>query len=128
MLSKAGPAKRSRLVRFAVCVVLLAALSSCATRPHARLTHTERAACGAEGGFESRSAFGFPICQVAYADGGKACTGKSDCQGRCFSDTPEQSRIVGAPAVGQCQANRYEPGCHAVVEGGKLATPDICED
>jgi hypothetical protein len=126
MLSNGG--QRGRLAYLSVCVMLFGALSSCATTPRGRLSDAQVSACSAEGGFESRSAFGAPICQLAYADAGKACAGKSDCQGACLSNTPAQPRAIGAVAVGQCQAHRYEPGCHAVVEGGKLATGDICED
>ena len=128
MLSNDGAGRRPHLVHLAVCAILFGALASCATGPHGKLPKAQVLACRAEGGFESRSAFGFPLCQVAYADGGKTCSGQHDCQGRCLSDTPEQSRSIGAPAVGQCQAHHYEPGCHAVVEGGKLATQDFCED
>ncbi len=128
MLKNDSAARRPYLARLAVRAILFGALASCATSRSANLSKAQLAACHAEGGVERRSAFGFPLCQVAYADAGKTCSGKQDCQGLCLSDTPKQSRRIGSPAIGQCQAGRYAPGCHAAVEGGKLSTQDICED
>jgi hypothetical protein len=105
--------------------LLLAALmlTSCA-QPAKTLSKAERKACVAEGGYESRSAFGYPICQADFADAGRTCSDKSDCQGRCLvmlDGPPGPLPQPGDPAKGVCQPRSYTPGCYAEVEQGKVA-------
>ena len=53
-----------------------------------------------------------PTCVVRYADAGKACTDKSDCQGRC---------LVGSEGTGQCEVDDDPCGCKIEMKGGKQA-------
>jgi hypothetical protein len=105
--------------------LLLAALmlTSCA-QPAKSLSTAERKACLAEGGYESRSAFGYPICQADFADSGRACSDKSDCQGRCLlmlDGPPGPVPKPGDAAKGICEPRRYTPGCYAEVVDGKVS-------
>jgi hypothetical protein len=109
-----------------------ALIGSCAAPPK-KLSRVERASCAAEGGFESRSAFGFPICQIRYADGGKICAGKADCQGRCILSVDGEPNAPlpkpGQAATGICDATQYNPGCFATIEGGKVTAEGAwCEE
>jgi len=116
----------ARLTRVAVTGILL--LSGCDLHRRPALSKAEVGICVARGGHESRAPFGLPICQVPYQDAGKVCSGKADCVGQCLSDAPANaaSVAVGAPAVGQCQAESEAFGCFARVEGGKVAERYIC--
>ena len=89
--------------------------------------------CIAQHGYESRSAFGYPICQLHYSDAGKTCSGKADCLGQCRSsvDGPQESThpLAGQETKGLCTAEKYSPGCFVTIEGGKVtANGAICED
>lgn len=105
---------------------------SCASTVE-RLGASERRTCVAKGGYESRSAFGFPICQFRYRDGGKSCSDKTNCQGQCrlSVDGSEQVPIPhpGEKATGLCEAEQYSPGCFVTIEGGKVtAEGAVCEE
>ena len=115
-----------------VAVLLVTVIAGSCSLPK-RLNVSESRTCLGHGGYESRSAFGFPICQFRYADGGKVCADKADCQGRCLRsvDGPRQTPIppAGEAVEGLCQAERYNPGCFATIEGGKItAAGEVCED
>ena len=111
-------------------VTALTVLASCVTGSGPTLSKVEARECRANGGFESRSPFGYPMCKFRYADAGKSCAGQSDCLGRCLSDAPENaaSVAVGTPVVGRCEAIKQSFGCYASVEGGKLIEPYYCID
>lgn len=111
-------------------VALAFSAASCADPRERGLNPAERTACRASGGYESVSAFGFPICQIDYADAGNVCSSASDCTGRCLAEAPTEPLVgrIGTEAEGRCEPRRYTPGCHALVENGKLATPYICDD
>lgn len=117
------------LTRFFLLSMLAFSLTTCAG-PRKHLSSKEAASCRAEGGYESRTAFGYPICQHIFADAGKTCLGKSDCLGRCLSSLDGEGPWpkAGDTATGKCQATEYFPGCHAVVERGKLQDSGICDD
>jgi hypothetical protein len=117
----------------AAAAVLGVVIAGSCGGPPTRLDVSKRRACVAQGGYESRSAFGFPICQFRYADGGKACTDKADCEGKCrlSVDGPPQKPIPEPSqlAKGVCQSEHYSPGCFAIIEGGKVtAAGAFCED
>lgn len=89
--------------------------------------------CIAQHGYESLSAFGYPICQLHYSDAGKTCSGKADCLGQCrlSVDGPHETprSLAGQAAKGLCTAERYSPGCFVTIEGGKVtAGGAICEE
>jgi hypothetical protein len=121
-----------RYTRITAAILTVVIAGSCSSLPE-RLDVSESRICVAQGRYESSSAFGFPICQFRYADGGKTCVDKADCQGRCLMsvDGPRQTRIPrgGEAAKGLCQAQQYNPGCFATIEGGKItAEGAVCED
>lgn len=62
-------------------------------------------------------------CVVPYADAGKVCHDRSDCQGRCLATGTD---ATGA-ATGICQRDATSSfGCHGWIENGKAQT--ICID
>ncbi len=65
-------------------------------------------------------------CVVPYADAGKACRDKADCEGKCLLG-PESDAVTGAEATGVCQANDSPFGCYAEIVDGKVAAA-LCVD
>lgn len=122
-----------RYLPLAITALLtLFVVGSCSSPPK-RLEATARRSCLAQGGYESRSAFGFPICQFRYADGGKTCSGKVDCQGQCLIsvDGPPEKPLPksGDWANGTCQSEQYSPGCFVEIEDGRIGSEGaFCED
>ena len=121
-----GPAMYLRIVLLSV---LALGLTTC-SGPRKHLKPAEAASCRANGGYESSSAFGFPICQHRYSDAGKTCDGKANCLGRCLFEHSGSGPFpkAGDTASGKCQPTSYYPGCYAEVEGGKLQDDGLCED
>lgn len=127
-------------MRIQICQIVffiaLPLLGSCDLHrplPDHRLRHlseTDIRACVAEGGYEDWGGFGEVFCQFRYSDGGKICSGKRDCQGRCLVElggSGLQSK-VGDHALGQCQAVLQTFGCSQTVEGGKIVADNGCDD
>lgn len=115
-----------------MAVVAGIAVGSC-VHPPRKMSRSDAKACTAQGGYESRSPFGFPFCQFRYSDGGKQCSGKSDCEGRCLHSVDGGPKDPvpkpGDPAKGLCEAEKSSFGCYAVVEDGKIAGEGaICWD
>ncbi|GAA0335653.1 hypothetical protein GCM10009087_52650 [Sphingomonas oligophenolica] len=108
----------------------VALLSGCTLHRPPTLAEDEARVCLERGGHQSRAPFGPPVCQLPYADAGKACSGKADCRGECLSDAPEHANIVaiGTPVAGRCEAGTNTFGCYARVENGKLAERYGCTD
>lgn len=119
-----------RAARIYTALCLFGVAGGCAMATQSKLTAVQANSCRASGGFESSAPFGMPICQYRYSDGGKSCSGKLDCSGRCLSDAPANAQeiAVGTPTPGHCEAMKQTFGCFARVEGGKLAEPYYCED
>lgn len=115
----------------ALLSIVAIAVGSCSSPPK-RLNTSERRSCIAQGGYESRGPFGSPFCQFRYPDGGKVCSGKSDCEGKCLLSVdgpPGSDPRPEEPARGLCEAERSTFGCYAVVEGGKVSPEGaICVD
>jgi putative hemolysin len=83
----------------------------------------DRAACTGSGGrVERRGRMGAELCVMPFADAGKACTDKADCQGKCVSTGNDP-----AATAGQCQADDRLFGCYSEIKGGK-AVNTICVD
>jgi len=61
-----------------------------------------------------------PACVVRFADAGKRCTDKSQCQGLCLLDGDHPADL-GAPAHGRCQEEDDPCGCKIEVKNGKVA-------
>jgi hypothetical protein len=69
--------------------------------------------------------FGLPACVRPLPDGGKACTDKADCEGRCLNaGTPLPT---GTAASGTCQREEPLGGCWQEVTGGR-ATQAWCAE
>ena len=119
-----------------VALIALVILGSCdlhrpITRHNLRhLSETDLRACVAKGGYEDSGGFGEVFCQFRYSDGGKICSGKKDCQGRCLVELggsgPQTN--IGDRAVGQCQVVLQTFGCSQTVEGGKVVADNGCDD
>lgn len=83
----------------------------------------DRTACLSSGGrVERRGRMQAELCVRPFADAGKACTDKADCQGKCVSTGNDP-----AAAAGQCQADDRLFGCYSEIVGGKAANT-ICVD
>src|SRR4051794_21921333 len=111
-----------RIASLAACILMLFVVVSCTDPRRPKLSASEARECKARGGYQSRGGFGEPFCQFRYSDGGKACTGKADCQGSCVSDMPADARLGTIPAgtavAGRCAAEQSQFGCLALVEDG----------
>lgn len=91
------------------------------------LAAIDKEACAAKGGeVRQEGMLGTWRCVVPYADAGKACRDKADCQGKCLLP-PESEAVTGGEANGACQANDSPFGCYAEVIDGKVAGA-ICVD
>lgn len=75
-----------------------------------------------------RGLLGAMICVKPYNDAGKACSGKSDCAGRCVATRMPKGvpPTVGAKVNGVCEAESPSLGCLAEIEKGRLKTPMLC--
>lgn len=67
-----------------------------------------------------------PACVIAYADAGKTCSDKSDCQGRCLYQG-EAPADPAAAVTGQCQATSDPCGCFTTVVKSHVG-PGMCVD
>jgi len=89
------------------------------------LAEIDQEACAASGGVvRQEGMLGMYRCVRPFADAGKACRSKSDCEGKCLATddaTPDQD------VIGACQAEDSPFGCYAEVEDGKIQNA-ICVD
>lgn len=114
-----------RILAFTAVAALL--LSACAptAEPAAPSAQTLAAQCSAKGGsIQPVGKAQIPTCVVLYADAGKACTDKSQCEGACIL---EGNLEPASDVTGQCQKNNRQFGCYAKVVNGK-STGAICVD
>jgi hypothetical protein len=93
----------------------------------------ERAACSERGGsIVTRGMLGSPMCAVPYADAGKICSDKTECQGECRATRagPGGPPIrQGDKISGRCDADTQAGfGCFSLVKDGRAAQPEICVD
>ena len=116
-----------------IVALLFGALAACAPgaeiapAPAAATATLDPAACAARHGtIRPVCRMQRPACVIAYADAGRACQDKSDCEGRCLleGDAPADPN---ARVTGQCQATSDPCGCRTEVDGGKVAA-SICVD
>jgi putative hemolysin len=88
------------------------------------MSAADRAACEQSGGtVQRRGRIGMEQCVHRFADAGKTCTDKAQCEGKCVASAVSPD----TPAVGQCQADDKLYGCYAEVRDGK-APAAICVD
>lgn len=107
--------------------LLLAACAPTAPAPAPAPPSAEAqaSACAAKGGAMTPVGKAqIPTCVIPYADGGKACADKSDCQGQCVLEGNLEAQ---GPVAGACQKTNRQFGCYARVVNGK-ATAAICVD
>lgn len=81
----------------------------------------DSAACQARGGqVRPVCRRQLPRCVIRYADAGKQCTDKSQCQGMCLVDGGRPLE-TGEVAQGRCQEDDDPCGCKIEVKNGKVA-------
>jgi hypothetical protein len=114
----------SLLATASLALSLLAACAPTAQAP-APAAQCADATCAARGGtMQPVGRMQRPTCVVPYADAGKTCSDKADCQGACIAEGNLEAQ--GA-TTGQCQKTNVQFGCYAKIVGGK-STGAICVD
>lgn len=114
----------SILATASLALSLLAACAPTAPTP-APAAQSADASCAARGGsMQPVGRMQRQTCVVPYADAGKACSDKADCQGSCIADGNAESQ---AATAGQCQKTNVQFGCYAKIVAGK-STGTICVD
>ena len=112
--------------RLAAEGLALSALAACApaTPVVAPTAQSAEAACAARGGaLQPVGRLQRLTCVVPYADAGKTCSDKADCQGACIAE----GNLDTPATTGQCQKSNVQFGCYAKLVNGK-ATAAICVD
>jgi len=104
----------------------LSLLAACAPAPASQpAAQSADASCAARGGsMQPVGRLQRPTCVVPYADAGKTCSDKADCQGACIAEGALDAQDA---TTGQCQKTNVQFGCYAKIVGGK-ATAAICID
>ncbi|PIB93320.1 hypothetical protein [Caulobacter sp. FWC2] len=109
----------------AIAALMLSACAAPSSQPTAPSAQTLAAQCAAKGGaIQPVGKAQIPTCVVPYADAGKACTDKSQCEGACIL---EGNLEPANNVTGQCQKTNRQFGCYAKVMNGK-STGAICVD
>jgi hypothetical protein len=89
------------------------------------LASVDQEACSNAGGeVRQEGMLGMYRCVKPYADAGKACRSKSDCEGKCLA---ADDAAPDKETTGVCQADDSPFGCYAEVEDGRI-TNAICVD
>lgn len=115
----------SILATASLALSLLAACAPAAQAPAPTTAQSADASCAARGGsMQPVGRLQRPTCVVPYADAGKTCSDKADCQGACIAEGNLEAQ--GA-TTGQCQKTNVQFGCFAKIVNGK-ATAAICID
>lgn len=108
----------------AVAALLLSACAPTA-QPAAPSADYLVAQCSAKGGsVQPVGKAQIPTCVIPYADAGKVCTDKSQCEGNCIL---EGNIETTGDVAGTCQKTNRQFGCYAKVVNGK-STGAICVD
>lgn len=114
----------SLLATASLALSLLAACAPASPGP-TQTAQTEAATCATRGGtMQPVGRMQRSTCVVPFADAGKSCSDKADCQGACIADGNAESQ---AAVSGQCQKTNVQFGCYAKIVGGK-STGTICVD
>ena len=111
----------------ALTAVAALLLGACAPNAQPATPSAENlaSACSAKGGsIQPVGKAQIPTCVIPYADAGKVCTDKSECEGACILEGNIET--TGAVA-GTCQKTNRQFGCYAKVVNGK-STGAICVD
>jgi putative hemolysin len=116
--------KISILATASLALSLLVACAPASPGP-TQAAQSEDAICAARGGaMQPVGRIQRQTCVVPYADAGKICSDKADCQGACIADGNAESQ---AATTGQCQKTNVQFGCYAKIVNGK-STGTICVD
>ena len=73
--------------------------------------------CAGRGGVPTDGPFKERYCRVPYADGGKRCTDKSQCQGACIV-LGGVATSHATPVAGVCETANVQYGCFSILEQG----------
>lgn len=114
-----------RILALSAVAALL--LSACAptAQPAAPSADNLVAQCSAKGGsVQPVGKAQIPTCVIPYADAGKTCADKSQCEGNCILEGNLEAQ---GEVTGQCQKTNRQFGCYAKVVNGK-STGAICVD
>ena len=123
----------ARVTMFLLAGVLLVGVLTfmSPTRTHEPPIHPASAAlggCAGRGGVPTDGPFKERYCRVAFADGGKRCTDKSQCQGACIVlGGGAKSAAHPGPIVGVCETANVQYGCFSILEQG-AAVQTACVD
>jgi hypothetical protein len=117
------------MTRTIATLAAFALLTACAPSAPAPkpMTSTQamEASCTARGGkIQNVGRIQMPTCVVPFADAGKSCTDKAQCQGDCILAGNFEDK---GSVTGQCQQSSVQFGCFAKVVNGQ-ATRAICID
>jgi len=89
------------------------------------LAAVDQSACAEAGGeVRQEGMLGMYRCVKPYADAGKPCRSKSDCEGKCLAT---DDAAPDREATGVCQSDDSPFGCYAEIEDGRI-TNAICVD
>ena len=86
--------------------------------------------CAAEGGsYQREGMLGWWRCTMPYSDAGKACSDRSDCEGKCLTgaDNGGDWSFETGGARGVCQATDSPFGCYAEIIDGRV-NGTLCVD
>ncbi|AZN38082.1 hypothetical protein EJO50_05120 [Iodobacter ciconiae] len=107
-------------------MIIALLLGACTASPPAT-SISQAAICIKEGGeMKQGGIMGHLLCVKPYADAGKICQNKSDCQGKCLADLGT-ARSEDGQQTGLCQKDNMPFGCYAEVKSGNLG-PGLCVD
>lgn len=114
-----------RILALTATAALLLAACAPTAEPAAPSANDLVAQCSAKAGsVQPVGRAQIPTCVIPYADAGKACTDKSQCEGACIADGNAESQNA---VSGQCQKTNRQFGCYAKIVNGK-STGTICVD
>ena len=116
--------------RVLLLVVAAGLMCACSTSPDPYIQESAECAraealarlaqekCLEEGGFVGIDAPGASACFKPFADAGKACSDKSQCQGFCRAP---DGAAVGARSTGTCQSyTHFYYGCYNEIRKGTV--------
>jgi putative hemolysin len=115
------------MIRTLAALSAIALLSACApsTPAPAPIAQSAEASCAARGGsMQPVGRLQRSTCVVPYADAGKSCTDKAQCEGACIAEGNGEPQNAVA---GQCQKTNVQFGCFARIVNGK-STGTLCVD
>lgn len=112
------------MIRIPLALLALTLAAPAPPSQQRAMTEAEKTDCIANGGLMARGGKAqVETCRSRFADGGKACTDSSQCQGGCNGD---RVRPGASHPVGQCNTHSGQFGCQSYLAKGVVH--DICVD